>query len=199
MDLGVSRETMERLTHFAELLEKWNPAINLVSRSSIPDLWARHMRDSLQLVDMAERRARIWADLGSGGGFPGLVIAILNAERELADRVVLVESDARKCAFLTTVLRETGVTAGVVTARIEALPPLGAEIVTARALADLPTLLGFMERHGGDGTIGLFPKGKTWQSECDSARRDWHFELAALPSTTDPSAVVLRIGGLCRV
>ena len=117
--LTVSRETIDRLSIYANLLEKWNPRINLVSRSTLDDLWSRHIVDSAQLFELAPVTAKHWVDLGSGGGFPGLVIAILAKELRPELEVVLVESDQRKCAFLRTVSRETNCGAVVHSKRVE--------------------------------------------------------------------------------
>ncbi|MDQ2090305.1 16S rRNA (guanine(527)-N(7))-methyltransferase RsmG [Marimonas arenosa] len=197
--LGVSRETFERLETYAALLEKWNRRINLVARSTLADLWERHIRDSLQVFRLLDHPARRWADLGSGGGFPGLVVAILAAETGNPAGTVLVESDQRKATFLRTVLRETGVSAQVIAERIEETSPLSADVVSARALADLATLLGFAGRHLSPGGLCLFPKGRNWKSELQLAREAWHFSYEAIPSQTESQAVVLKIEGLSRV
>lgn len=199
LGLNVSRETSERLEAYASLLVKWNPAINLVSKSSLADLHTRHFADSAQLFDLCPPDARHWADLGSGGGFPGLVVAILAAESRPGLAVTLVESDARKAAFLATVARETGIHATVIADRIEALPPLGADVLSARALAPLPQLLGFAERHLARDGLALFPKGATHQAEIDESLAEWRFELQKHPSKTDQRAVILAIESVSRV
>lgn len=196
--LNVSRETAEKLAHFADLLRKWNPRINLVARSTIDDLWTRHIVDSLQVLEQAPEDVPHWVDLGSGGGFPGLVAAICAQDFGIA-QVTLIESDQRKSAFLRTVLRETGSPGNVIAARIEAVEPQQATLLSARALADLTTLLGFVERHLSPGGVALFPKGKNWREEVQTARADWDFEYDAIPSKTDPQAVILKIEGLSRV
>lgn len=198
-DLGVSRETFSRLSVFALLLEQWNPRINLVSRASLPHVWDRHIADSLQVLRHLPDGARHWADLGSGGGFPGLVAAIVLPETAPALRVTLVESDARKAVFLRHVLRQTSVAATVLQERIETLAPLNADVISARALSDLTTLLEYMNRHAVARGIGLFPKGKTWAAEVDSARKRWDFAVDAVTSVTEPAAVILKIEGLRRV
>mgnify|MGYP005847514841 CR=1 FL=1 len=195
---NVSRETKERLSHYAALLEKWNPRINLVSRTSIAHLRDRHFEDSAQLYALASHHVAHWADLGSGGGFPGLVIAILAQETGSPARITLVESDARKSAFLRTVIRETGVTATVRTERIESTERLAADILSARALADLPTLLRFAERHLSPTGTALFPKGVTWQQELSEAQSKWQFSHEVATSETDPAAVILRVTGVSR-
>ncbi len=197
--VDVSRETTERLQAYVALLEKWNPRINLVSKSTLADAWGRHIRDSLQIVSLAPPNWKKWADLGSGGGFPGLVVAIAANEINPRGRVVLVESDQRKCAFLRTVIRETGVDADVVSGRIESVEPLGADVISARALADLSTLLGYAERHGAKGFTGLLPKGATWEKELFQARQAWEFSCEPYRSETEEKSVILRIEGVARV
>ncbi|WP_104019952.1 16S rRNA (guanine(527)-N(7))-methyltransferase RsmG [Roseovarius nitratireducens] len=194
----VSRETRERLDLYATLIEKWNPRINLVSRASLPHLQARHFEDSAQLHALAPTPVAHWADLGSGGGFPGLVIAILAHETGSPARVTLVESDARKSAFLRTVIRETGIAATVRTERIEKMDPLAADVLSARALADLSALLGYAARHLAPGGTALFPKGATWRQELTEAQSKWHFTSRVDKSRTDPEAVILRVTGVSR-
>ena len=191
---NVSRETFGRLETHAALLRKWNPAINLVAGSTLGDLWARHMLDSAQLFDLAPDTARVWADLGSGGGFPGMVVAILAAETRPKLEMILIESDLRKATFLRTVARETGLTARVIPARIEDVPALGADVVSARALASLDKLLPLAERHLAPGGVALFQKGATHRAEVAEALARWRFTVHNHPSQTDPQAVVLRIG-----
>ncbi|WP_370281424.1 16S rRNA (guanine(527)-N(7))-methyltransferase RsmG [Pseudooceanicola sp.] len=192
----VPRETIERLEVYAELLRRWNPKINLVSPSTLVDLWTRHITDSLQLSALAKAEGH-WVDLGSGGGFPGLVIAIANADRT-ASTTTLVESDQRKATFLRTVIRETGVSADVIAQRIETVQPLSADVLTARALAPLDVLLSFAERHRAvDGTC-LFPKGETWTQEVAAAEVNWRFRYEAVPSKTNAASVILKIGEFSR-
>ncbi|WP_273520983.1 16S rRNA (guanine(527)-N(7))-methyltransferase RsmG [Rhodosalinus sediminis] len=191
----VSRETRERLETLLALVGKWTRRINLVAPSTVEDGWRRHILDSIQ-VHRAAPAAQHWADLGTGGGFPGLVVAVLEAERTTPARVTLVESDRRKCTFLRTALRETGAQATVIDARIEHVPPLGADVLSARALAPLGTLLGFAHRHLAPDGTALFPKGARWREEIAAAERDWTFSAEPIPSITDPDAVLLRIGGI---
>jgi len=196
---GVSRETLERLEIYAALVAKWNPKINLVSRKSLEDLWSRHFVDSAQVFGLAGPNPHgLWADLGSGGGFPGAVIAILAAGAGAGLRVTLIESDQRKAAFLRTVSRETAVPFEVRAERIETLPPLGADILSARALAPLTDLLGFAERHLGSGGFALFPKGETHAQELHEAQNRWRFTCETATSCTDPRAVILKIGAVSR-
>ncbi|MBT9385708.1 16S rRNA (guanine(527)-N(7))-methyltransferase RsmG [Pseudooceanicola sp. CBS1P-1] len=195
---SVSRETSEKLRLYAELLEKWNRKINLVSKHTIPDLWTRHFVDSAQIHSLASDFAH-WLDIGSGGGFPGLVIAIRAAELQPDATFTLIESDQRKCAFLRSVARETGVKVQVLSQRIEQAPVQGADVLSARALASLSDLLGFAERHLAPEGVALFPKGQRWKEEISEAEAQWRFRWEAVPSKTESEAVILKIGGIRRV
>lgn len=195
----VSRETRERLQHLAELVEKWTQRINLVSRSSLKDLWTRHIEDSLQVFNHAPRNALSWADLGSGGGFPGLVVAVA-AKSTASDLIVtLIESDQRKAAFLRTAIREIDLNATVLASRIEATQPQNADVVSARALADLPTLLGHFVRHAKPTGTGLFLKGRSWKKELMQAREQWSFQAEPIKSKTESEAVILKVKEVARV
>jgi len=196
---GVSRETLERLECFADLLRKWNPRINLVSSKTLDDLWARHIIDSMQIHELAPDDIDHWVDLGSGGGFPGLVVAILALETGSPRRVSLVESDVRKCAFLRTVLRETGAKATVLNQRIEVLPSLNANVLSARALADLPKLLSFTDQHLAKDGIAFFSKGVSWHKEVEDAQSQWKFEYQVAKSKTEDGPAILGITGVSRV
>lgn len=197
-NLNVSRETLDRLKCFEALVQKWNPRINLVSRKSLDDLWIRHIVDSIQVFRSTDKMGR-WVDLGSGGGFPGIIIAILAADERRDMRVTLIESDQRKCAFLRTAMRETGVECRVLSKRIELAEPQEADILSARALTNLPGLLEFAERHLSTGGLALFPKGVTWQKEVAEARRHWRFDLEPVNSSTEGGAVILKVKGISRV
>jgi len=196
---NVSRETAERLDIYASLLEKWNPRINLVAKPTLKYLWSRHILDSLQLFNLAAESATSWADLGSGGGFPGLVVAIQAAERWPQLRLTLVESDQRKAVFLQTVMRETGIEASVVAERIEAVAPLNADVISARALAPLPVLLSYAERHLASGGTALFPKGAGWRQEVKHALEHWRFRCEDIASQTSSDGAILRLGEIERV
>ena len=195
--LNVSRETLERLDIYAELLLRWNVKINLVAKSTLDDLWSRHFLDSAQVFALGQ--GDDWVDIGSGGGFPGLVVAILAAQARPDLSMTLVEADQRKATFLRTVLRETGVSGTVICERVEHVPPLGAKTLTARALAPLETLLGYAERHLSQDGRGLFLKGKNAKAEVQEALAQWRFDCQTYPSQTDSEAVILSIGDLSRV
>lgn len=194
----VSRETRDRLMLYAERLEKWNKAINLVAKSTLPKLWQRHMADSAQAFAHIPDGARTLLDLGSGGGFPGLVLAILGAGRL---DVHLVDSDQRKGVFLRDVSRETGVPVTVHTARIEALKgaeavPAFFDVVSARACAPLDQLCGFAHPFWKKDTVGLFLKGRGAHEELTRAQDRWTLRADLIPSVSDGDAHLVRLQDL---
>jgi 16S rRNA (guanine527-N7)-methyltransferase len=193
-----SDATRTRLETLVALVRKWNPAINLVAPSTLENAWDRHIADSAYLVDLVPPPPH-WADLGSGAGFPGLVVAILLAERSPATRVTLVESDGRKAAFLHTAARTLGVSIDVRNARVEALAPLDAQVVSARALAPLDRLLPLALPHLADGGVCLFPKGARAAEELASASGSWSFDLIRHPPPTAAGGEVLEIRNLRHV
>ncbi|CUK13758.1 Ribosomal RNA small subunit methyltransferase G [Ruegeria denitrificans] len=195
--LDVSRETIDRLEIYVDLVRRWNPKINLVSRNSLNDVWSRHILDSVQVFRCAEQIEH-WVDLGSGGGFPGMVCAIMAVDEVPDAKFTLVESDQRKSAFLRNVVRESGANCAVISKRIEAVDPLNADIVSARALADLPTLLSFCDRHLQKSGTALLPKGASWKKELNDACKEWNFDCETITSLTEPQAVILRIKGVSR-
>lgn len=198
LDLDVSRETLDRLSSFRDLLIKWNPKINLVSKTSLVEVWDRHIRDSAQMYPLAGI-CRNWVDMGSGGGLPGLVITIVARELNPDLHVTMIESDMRKATFLRTVIRELGLTATALTSRIEKTDPLNADVLSARALADLSSLLFFADRHLSPTGQALFFKGETWQKEVDEARKAWSFDLVSHTSKTNPNAAILEVREIKRV
>lgn len=194
----VSRETSERLAAYTALVRKWNSAINLVASSTLDELWTRHFADSIQLYEFAQPRGGSWVDLGSGGGFPGAVVAVLAAEKAPDLRVTCIESDIRKCEFLRTVARETGVPFGILSRRIEDSPPQNADYLSARALVALDTLLSHAERHLSPDGTALFLKGKSWQDEVAEARRNWRFDMTTQASRTQDGAALLKVRNIVR-
>jgi 16S rRNA (guanine527-N7)-methyltransferase len=191
--LGVSRETLDRLRAYLDLLARWQEKINLVGSATLRDPWRRHVLDSGQLWRFWPPGARILADLGSGAGFPGLVLAVLGAPV-----THLIESDRRKAAFLREAARASGAVVSVHAARIEQVPPLAADVVTARALAPLTELLGLAERHVQAGTTCLFLKGRGAESELALARESWTMRIEREASLTDPEALLLKISEIRR-
>lgn len=188
---GVSRETAGRLDAFAALLRKWQARINLIAPSTLDSLWERHIADSWQIAALAPD-ARRWIDLGSGGGFPGIVVALALAPD---CRVILVESNAKKCVFLRAALRELGLSGEVLGARIESvadrLEP--ADAVSARALAPLERLCALAYPLLKKGGTGLFPKGQDVGEELTKARQSWRIDAELVPSVTDRAARIVRV------
>lgn len=191
--LSVSRETIAALHAFEAEVRRWTATVNLVSRGSVADLWDRHIADSAQTFQACPPNARRWLDLGSGGGFPGLVVAILARELRPDLHVTLVESDQRKATFLRQAAQKLGVDVDVLAKRIESLPPQGADVVSARALAPLADLLELAAPHLKSDGLALFPKGARHAEEIAEAKRSWTFDLETLPSATQPDAVLLMI------
>ncbi len=195
----VSRETLSLLEAHLELLRKWNPAINLVSSSTLADGWQRHIVDSAQVFACGMTQSGLWVDFGAGGGFPGLVSAILATELAPDIRFALVESDKRKAAFLTNAVNTLKLNVSVVASRMEDLPAQSAQVISARAVSDLPRLLDYATPHLADGGICIFPKGERYQQEITTAKRHWRFKLSERPSITNPKAVILVLGDVQRV
>ena len=181
------------LTRFVALLRQWQQTHNLVSRSSLEGIWSRHVADSLQLLRHAPDFRR-WVDLGSGAGFPGLVVAI--ASKDQPERhVTLVEANHKKAAFLRAAIRETGAPASVVAERIEAFAPgtAAADVVSARALAPVADLLRLGAHLLGPGSVMLLLKGQDFVQELEAASKYWDFDVLDSASVTDAGGRVLAI------
>lgn len=191
--------TRDRLHGYMRLLEKWNPSINLVARASLPDAWTRHFADSAQLFSYRPRLVRRWLDLGSGGGFPGLVVAILALDEAPELKVELVESDQRKCVFLQAAAQSLGLTVTISRCRIEALTARSAHVISARALAQLKTLCHYAVPNLAPGGVCLFLKGAGVESELAEARASFRFSQEIFPSAVDGTGVVLRMADLAHV
>ncbi len=196
----VPRETIHRLERYAELLAHWQKSTNLVAPSSLPSLWSRHFADSAQIRDLAPD-ARLWLDLGSGAGFPGLVVSILQTGRP-DFRMHLVESNDKKCAFLAEVARATAAPVDIHATRIEQLGEsahsLRPEVVSARALAPLPRLFELASPLFGPHTRGLFLKGREAETEIEAARADWDFDSRLHPSLTAAGSHIVEVTALRR-
>jgi 16S rRNA (guanine527-N7)-methyltransferase len=194
-EFDVSREPLEKLDRYAELLTEWQQRMNLVGPSTLHHIWDRHFRDSAQLLVIAGT-GKSWLDIGAGGGFPGLVLAILDPE----SNITLVESITKKCRFLETVAHETD-TAGHVTVaniRIEAMAMRKFDIITARAAASVDTLFDWGLRFAGSGTRWILPKGARVQEELASAAKRFHFDHELIPSRTDSDARIVVAKGVKR-
>ena len=194
-DYDVSRETTQALDTYVAQLTRWQTVKNLVGPSTLSEVWSRHIADTLQLLALAPEAKR-WIDLGSGAGIPGLILAIAGKEKGI--HVTLVESNARKCAFLSEAARLTGAPATVRNARIEAVigAEAGVDIVCARALAALDQLLDWSAPLLKSGTTGLFPKGRDVQAELTQAAARWTFTYDLVPSRTESDARIVRVTAL---
>ncbi|MGC2414334.1 MAG: 16S rRNA (guanine(527)-N(7))-methyltransferase RsmG [Stellaceae bacterium] len=190
---GVSRETMARLEAYADLLVRWSARINLVGANSLGDLWRRHFLDSAQLLAHLPPGTQSLIDLGSGAGFPGLVLAIAGASG-----VELVEADARKCAFLREAARVAAAPVTIHNARIEAVPPHVVDVVTARGCAPLDRLLILAQPFIGPDTACLFPKGEQANRELTAASQAWTMDTTCHDSCTDRRGVILCLRRVSR-
>jgi 16S rRNA (guanine527-N7)-methyltransferase len=190
----VPPETEARLAVYVDLLAKWRKVVNLVSEASFAEVWTRHIADSAQLLPLAPR-ARRWVDMGSGAGFPGMVIAIQLADVASA-RVHCLESDRRKCAFLREVARATGAPAEIHPARIESIDPATlapVDAVTARAFAPLPRLIEFAKVWIAQGAIGVFPRGRSAEAQLETYPAAPDLAIDFVASKLDADAVILRV------
>jgi 16S rRNA (guanine527-N7)-methyltransferase len=194
----VPRETINRLAHYGEILANWRKRTNLVSASTLPELWSRHFADSAQLYALAPN-ARLWLDLGSGAGFPGLVVAIIQTGKP-DFRMHLIEANQKKCAFLAEVARETKAPVDIHVMRIEDLAEsaqsLKPDVVSARALAALPRLFELAVPFFGERTEGLFPKGREAETEIEAAQEDWDFGFRLHQSLTARDSHIIEVTGL---
>lgn len=195
---GVSRETHRKLEIFVEMLAKWNRSINLVAKSTLDDVWRRHIEDSLQIAAL-ESYSGQWLDLGSGGGLPGLVIAAAKAETYPASHITLVESDQRKCAFIAAAADAMQLDVSIQCRRIEESPTQTYDVISARALASLPKLLELALPYRHEKTVCIFPKGARAEAEMNLALGEWNIDYEAMQSLTDPSATIFRIQEYSRV
>ena len=196
--LNVSRETLDRFARWQTMLEKWSKRINLVAPGTLDNFWMRHALDSAQLAALVPKSAQKGIDLGSGAGFPGLALALMRRE-DSPLHMVLVESNAKKAAFLRVCIEETGAPAEVVCARSESLPPMAYDVITARALAPLPKLLLLSAPFAGDNTVRIFPKGADVERELKAASKDWTMDYERVPSLTEKGGVILKIRKAKRV
>lgn len=189
---------LEKLKKYQGLVEKWTPSINLVARSTVSEIWDRHILDSLRLCALDLPLARRWVDLGSGGGFPGIVVGVVLECGGSPTEVVLVESDLRKAVFLRETVRHLGLSLKVVSERAEKLEPQHADIVSARALAPLDQLCALAHRHLALGGVCLFPKGERADDEVAIAKQSWRFDLEAIGNSDHKGSPLLVLRNLER-
>ncbi len=197
---AVSRETYDRLLVFMELLDKWNRRINLVGGKEMGRLWRRHVLDSAQLLAFLDRTPESWLDLGSGAGFPALVVAALFSE-EKAPELHLVESNGKKCAFLRHVVQQLNLPAIIHNCRIDSLPEQvsGPDIISARALAPLPELLKLVEPHIGPDSRCLFHKGQDVEYELTQSAKYWSMQVRKETSRVEKGGHILILSNLHRI
>ena len=196
--LNVSRETIDRLNKLESIVLKWNPKINLIAKSTIDSIWVRHICDSAQLFQYAPPNVSSWLDIGSGGGFPGIVMAAMSVGFGQKTEFTFVESDQRKAAFLRAAVRELDLKVTILAERIEEISPQKAEVITARALKSVVELLPMLERHLAPDGIAILPKGRTFADEIFVARQDWQFIMSEQISITDVDACILIVKDIKR-
>jgi 16S rRNA (guanine527-N7)-methyltransferase len=185
---GIDAATLDRFEAYFDLLKSWQRRINLIGARTLDDVWRRHMLDSAQLFPLVPTGSKSLLDIGSGAGFPGLILAILGVPN-----VQLVESDGRKCAFLREAARITATEITLHRARIERLKPFAVDTITARACAPLDKLLGLAHGFSGKNTVYLFPKGRNVEQELTESQKKWMMKVSRIKSLTDSYAKILQI------
>ena len=191
--LNVSRETLNGFYEYETLLSKWNEKINLVSKNTLVDIWERHFLDSGQIIKHVEASGKRWVDVGSGAGFPGLVVALLLRDRKIDCDIVLVEKNPKKGFFLSEVIRKLKLSVEVVNDNIDTLEPLNADILTARAFSELNNLIEIAFRHIKKEGICLFLKGENYRIELDKTLNYWFFDYDIVDSLSSPSGKIIRV------
>ena len=192
-NLNVSRETLNSLYEYKILLSKWNEKINLVSKNTLVDIWERHFLDSGQIIKHVEASGKRWVDVGSGAGFPGLVVALLLRDRKIDCDLVLVEKNPKKGFFLKEVIRKLNLSVEVVNDNIDTLEPLNADILTARAFSELNNLIEIAFRHRKKEGICLFLKGENYRIELDKTLNYWFFDYDIIDSLSSSSGKIIRV------
>ena len=191
--LNVSRETLNGFYEYETLLSKWNEKINLVSKNTLMDIWERHFLDSGQIIKHVEASGKRWVDVGSGAGFPGLVVALLLRDRKIDCDLVLVEKNPKKVFFLNEVIRKLNLSVEVVNDNIDTLEPLNADILTARAFSELNNLIEIAFRHRKKEGICLFLKGENYRIELDKTLNYWFFDYDIVDSLSSSSGKIIRV------
>ena len=191
--VNVSRETFERLERYHDLLLKWQARVNLIGPDTVSESWTRHFLDSLQLLPFLPNPEARLLDIGSGAGFPGMVLAVCGMKN-----ITLAESDQKKVIFLKEVARVTDTEVAIHAARVEALDAPSFDVITSRACSALTTLLDYSSKFVSHETFCLFPKGRNYTKEVDDAHINWNFELETAPSVTDTQGVILKLSQVNR-
>ena len=190
---NVSRETKEKIEAYKTLVLEWNCKFNLISKSSVEHIWERHILDSVQLYKYIRPTDKILLDLGSGAGFPGMVLAIMAMEKTPYLKVSLIESIGKKTLYLKHVAELTGTKVNIYNKRIEELPAEKVDVITSRALTALDNLLNYASRFCGSHTVCIFPKGKIHAEEIAEAKKHWDFDCRIIPSSQSDEGVILII------
>ena len=196
--LGVSRETLNGFYEYKTLLSKWNEKINLVSKNTLVDIWERHFLDSGQIIINVDASGKRWVDVGSGAGFPGLVVALLLRDRKIDCDLVLVEKNPKKSFFLNEVIRKLNLSVEVVNDNIDTLEPLNADILTARAFSELNNLIEIAFRHRKKEGLCLFLKGENYRIELDKTLNYWFFDYDIVDSLSNPSGKIIRVKNILK-
>ena len=191
--LNVSLQTLKGFYEYKTLLFKWNEKINLVSKNTLFEIWERHFLDSGQIIKHLEASGKRWVDVGSGAGFPGLVVALLLRDRKIDCNLVLVEKNPKKCFFLNEVMRKLNLRVDVVNDNIDNLEPLNADILTARAFSELNNLMEIAFRHRKKEGICLFLKGENYKIELDKTLNNWFFDYDIVGSLSSSSGKIIIV------
>ena len=191
--LNVSRETLNCFYEYKTLLSKWNEKINLVSKNTLLEIWERHFLDSGQIIKHVEASGKRWVDVGSGAGFPGLVVALLLRDRKIDCNLVLVEKNPKKGFFLNEVIRKLNLNVEVVNDNIYTLEPLNADILTARAFSELNNLIKIAFHHKKKEGMCLFLKGENYMVELDKTLNYWFFDYDVVGSLSSYSGKIIRV------
>ena len=190
---NVSRETLDLFCEYEALLSKWNKKINLVSKHSLFDIWERHFLDSGQLINHVEASGKRWVDVGSGAGFPGLVVALLLRDRKIDCNIILVEKNLKKVFFLKEVVRKLDLNVEVLNKNIRTIEPLNADILSARAFSELNELIEIAYHHRKEGGVCLFLKGENYRRELDKTLNYWFFHYDVVDSYSNSSGNIIRV------
>ncbi len=196
--LNVSRETIKSLCEYEILLFKWNSKINLVSKNTLSDIWNRHFLDSGQIIKHVDPSRKRWVDVGSGAGFPGLVIALLLRDREIDCELIMIEKSTKKVFFLNEVIRKLDLNVKVLNNDIGNVEPLNADILTARAFSELNDLLQIADIHRKKSGICLFLKGENYMLEIDKTLNYWFFDYDIFDSLSNPSGKIIRVKNILK-
>ncbi len=194
---NVSRETIQKLKDFVSILHDWNMKMNLVSKNSMEDVWSRHVLDSLQLIEYLPHNAKILVDIGSGAGFPGVVLAVAMQKKFPAAQIVLVESITKKTVYLNDVCQKLKLTnVKIENARVENIVFKNVDVITARAVAAMDVLCGYAYKIGGKETEMLFLKGRSYAQEDAMAKQKWRYETEVFPNKYAEGGVIMKLRNL---